>query len=322
MGARQHAVADLDGTHGTRVAAIDARLAGQDLAAHDARLDVEQLRLHLDGVKLGPFGLQRCQHVGIGLAAGVRARLLAADLVGGAQRCFGQRIELGNEGLVLGGGLPVPFRLAGIAHQLVDVANGDVALLVAEDHGAEHDLFTQHVGFGLDHQHGGFGAGDHQVELGIEQLRLARVEHVLAVDVAHARRADRAIEGDAADRQRGAGADHRGDVGLHLGVQAQHVHDDLHLVVEAFGEQRADRPVDQAAGQDLQLTGAAFALEEAAGDLACGVGLLGVVHRQREEILARLGALGRDHGGQHHGVVDVHDARRRQTGARSRRFRA
>jgi hypothetical protein len=137
------------------------------------------------------------------------------------------------------------------------------------------------------------------------QLGLARVEHVLAVDVAHARGADGAVERDAADRQRGAGADHGGDVGLHFGVQAHHVHDDLHFVEEAFGEQRADRAVDQAAGQRFELARAAFALEEAAGDLAGGVGLLDVVDGQREEVLAGLGFGLGHHGGQHHGVVDV-----------------
>ena len=58
--------------------------------------------------------------------------------------------------------------------------------IVAEDHRAEHDLFGQHVGLGLDHQHRGFGASDHQVQARLGQLRLARVQHVFAVDVAHA----------------------------------------------------------------------------------------------------------------------------------------
>ena len=52
VGARQHAVADLDGAHGARVAAVDARLAGQDLAAHDLGFDVEQQVVDLDGVEL------------------------------------------------------------------------------------------------------------------------------------------------------------------------------------------------------------------------------------------------------------------------------
>ena len=92
-----------------------------------------------------------------------------------------------------------------------------------------------------------------------------------------------------------------------LGVQRQHVDDDLHFVEEAFREQRAERAVDQARGQRLELARAAFALEEAAGDLAGGVGLLDVVDGQREEVLARLGVLGGDDGGEHHGVVDVDD---------------
>ena len=51
--------------------------------------------------------------------------------------------------------------------------------------------------------HGGFGAGDHQVELGVGHLVRAGVEHVLAVDVAHARGADGAGERDAGDGQGG-----------------------------------------------------------------------------------------------------------------------
>ena len=43
--------------------------------------------------------------------------------------------------------------------------DGDLHLLVAEHHGAEHDLLGQALGLRLDHQHGVLGAGDHQVEL-------------------------------------------------------------------------------------------------------------------------------------------------------------
>ena len=56
---------------------------------------------------------------------------------------------------------------------------------------------------------------------------------------------------------------------------------------EALREERADRAIDQARGQHLLLGLAPFALEEAAGDLAGGEGLLLVVAGQREEIDAR-----------------------------------
>ena len=41
----------------------------------------------------------------------------------------------------------------------------------------------------------------------------------------------------------------------------------MHFVEETFGEQRADRTVDQAAGQGFVFAGLGFALEEAAGIL-------------------------------------------------------
>ena len=59
-------------------------------------------------------------------------------------------------------------------------------------------------------------------------------------------------------------------------------------------------------GQGFVFAGLGFALEEAARDLAGGVGLLDVIHRQGEEVLAGLGGLGGDHSGQHHGVVNIH----------------
>ncbi len=311
--ARQHAGTDLDRAHGAGVAAVDARFAGKNLAAHDARLDVEQQGLDLDLVAGEALGGQRGLDAGVGLAAGLRARLLAADLVGRAQPLLGQRAEPGDEGLVPGRRRPqpggAPLGLAGFAHQGVDRLDRELGLLVAVDDRAEHDFLAQLVGLGLDHQHGGLGAGDDQVEAAARELRLAGVEHILAVDVAHARCAYGSVEGDARDRQRGAGGDQRGDVGLHLRVEAEHMHDDLHLVVEALGEQRADRAVDQAAGQGLELAGAALALEEAARDAARGVGLLDVVDGQREEVLPRLGVLGGHDGGQHDGVVDVDEHR-------------
>ena len=41
VGARQHADADGDRAHGARIAAVDARLAVEDLAAHDFRFQRE-----------------------------------------------------------------------------------------------------------------------------------------------------------------------------------------------------------------------------------------------------------------------------------------
>ncbi len=79
--------------------------------------------------------------------------------------------------------------------------------------------------------------------------------------------------------------------------------DDLRVAAEIVGEQRADRPVDQAGGQRFAVGQAPFALEIAAGNAARGEGLLLVVDGQGKEILAGLRLLGGDDGGQHGGLA-------------------
>ncbi len=303
--ARQHRRADLDRAHRAGVATVDTRLAVQNLAAHDLRFELEQdvVDFHAVGFHagFGQLGRDRCVDFLQLLAAG---RLLA-QLVSGLQIGQAQLGHLGDQGFVLRRRLPVPLRLAAVAHQVVDRIDGDLHLLMAVHHGAQHHLFRQLVGFGFDHQHGTLGAGNHQVQVRMRQLRAVRVQQVLAVLVTHAGGAHRAVERQARHGQRGRSGHQRRDVGRHFRVDRQHVDDDLDFVVEAFREQRTQRTVDQARGQRLVFRRTAFTLEEATRDLAGGVGLLDVVDGQREEILARLGVLGAHHGGQHHGVVHV-----------------
>ena len=59
---------------------------------------------------------------------------------------------------------------------------------------------------------------------------------------------------------------------------------DGHVIAEVVGEQGADGPVDDAAGEDALLAGAALPAVEAAGDAAHGVQLLLKVHAQGEEV--------------------------------------
>ncbi|MNF70112.1 hypothetical protein D3C84_520120 [compost metagenome] len=178
---------------------------------------------------------------------------------------------------------------------------------MGEQHGAQHLVFGQLFGLRFDHQHGVFGTGHHHVQTRALQLLVGRVEDVAQlVVVADASGADRAVERNAGNGQGGRGADHRGDVRIGLLVGRHDGADDLHFVHEAFGEQRADRAVDQARGQGFLLARTAFTLEEATRDAAGGVGLFLVVHGQREEALARIGLLGADHGDQHADVVGAY----------------
>ncbi len=204
-------------------------------------------------------------------------------------------------------GANVPGGLAGRSRQFLDRLDRDLHLLVAEHHGAEHHVLGQAVRLGLDHQHRVGRAGDDEVELRGLQYGVGRVQHVLAVDVADSRTADRAPERHAGNRERGRGAEHRRDVRIDLGVERHDGRDDLHFVVEAFREQRADRTVDQPRRQCFLLGGATFALEEAAGDAAGRVRLLDVVDGQREEVLARLRLLASDRRDENDGVAHRND---------------
>ena len=133
--------------------------------------------------------------------------------------------------------------------------------------------------------------------------------------------ADRTHEGHAGKRERGGCRDHRHDVGIVLEVMGEDGGDDLGLAAETVGEERADRAVDEAGGQRLLLARPAFALEEAAGDLAGGEGLLLVVHGEREEIDPRLLGAWRRRRWRAPRSRRRWRARRRRPGGRSCRFR-
>ena len=102
---------------------------------------------------------------------GLRARLFFLDLERCAQFGFGQRRNARGERFVLGRRLPVPQRLADGVGQFVDRLDHGLHLLVAEHHRTQHHFLRQFLRFRFDHQHGVFGAGDHQIQLGILQLR-------------------------------------------------------------------------------------------------------------------------------------------------------
>ena len=159
----------------------------------------------------------------------------------------------------------------------------------------------------LDHQERVVGAGHDQVELGLGEVGLVRVDHELALELADPHRAHVGRERDVGQRQRGGGAVHREDVVRVHVVDAHRRRHDLRLAVPALREQRPDRPVDHARGEDALLGGAALALEEAAGDLPGGVHPLLDVHRQGEEVDVAEVAGGR--GAEHHRVAGADDDR-------------
>ena len=177
---------------------------------------------------------------------------------------------------------------------------------MAVHHCAEHHVFRQDLRFGFHHQNGFCRTGHHQIQLGFFQLGLGRVQQICAVCIADACRTDGAGKRYAAQYQCGGRADHGGNVGIDFGIKRNHHGYDLNVVIEAFGEQRTDGAVDQAAGEDFFLALFALTLEKTAGDFTCGIGALKIIDGQREEVLPCFYFFVGGNGHQDNGVAHGH----------------
>jgi hypothetical protein len=163
-------------------------------------------------------------------------------------------------------------------------------------------------GLGLDHhdrdlavvQH---AAGDDHVERGPLDLGAGREGDPLAVDQRHSGTSDRAAERQPRDLggRRGR-VDGQHVVGV-VRVEREDGDHDLHLVAQALGECRAQRPVDQPAGEDRVLGRTSLTAEERAGDPPGGIHLFLDVDGEREEVEALPRALAGRGGRQKHRVV-------------------
>ncbi len=299
MRARKHADLGEDRADRLQITTVDAAPGVENVPADDLGLQILEDRRHLLllEARLGAFRKHRRHHLRLHRVDRGIALLLDGVLVGGAEIGLGDRqhglLDLRNVAL-----LEVARLLGRAFRQLDDRFDHRLEGAVAEHHGAEHDVLGKLMRLRLHHEHGIGRAGDDEVELRGLHVLHQRIEHVAAVDVADSRSGDRAHEGHAGERQGRRRRDQADDVGIVFQVVRKHGDDNLRLVLVARGEERPDRPVDQARGQCILFGRAPFALEEAARNAAGGVVALLVVHGQREEIEARLGLLHGDDRGE------------------------
>ena len=164
------------------------------------------------------------------------------------------------------------------------------------------------AGTGFDHGDGDVAvldnaAGDHDFEHGAFALAPAREGDPLAVNQGQTHAGDRAFERQTGDHGGGGGGVQCDDVVCVIRVDGEHGFDDLHFVAQGVREQRTQRTVDDAAGQDGFGARTAFAAEERARDLAGCVHLLFHVHGQREEVVVLLRAGTGGGRGQNHRII-------------------
>src|SRR3546814_4811386 len=83
--------------------------------------------------------------------------------------------------------------------------------------------------------------------------------------------------------KRSRSGDHRHDIGFRLTIVGKNLRDHIDFVIETFWEQRADGPVDQAAGQRFLFSRAAFPLEKAARNASGGREFFLIMNGRSEE---------------------------------------
>ncbi len=304
MGARQEADHRLDRTDLGGGAAVDALAVLQDGATDDLGFQLlGQLDAGHHGLGVEAVFREHRLRLGAGFVQGVRAGRLVGQLVGGGDVATDQILELGLQRAEIVALGHFPRILGGLFGQLDDRVDDLLARFMGEQDGAEHDVFRQFLGFGFDHHHGVAGGSDDQVEFAGLHFVQRRVQLIFAILVTDAGSADRTHEGHARQGQGSGSSDHRDDVGLALAIERHHLGNDVDFVVEAFGEERADRTVDQARNQGFLLGGATLTLEETTRNAAGGRIFFLIVNGQREEVLAVLHRLGGGHGAQHHGFA-------------------
>ncbi len=304
MGARQHADFGDNLAHRLGIAAIDALAGVEDVPANDLGF---QFLEHAGNAQLVVFRFLAFReivrhHLFLGLADRGVAVLLDRNGIGGAQIGLDQCEHFLFQRAFVDD-LDVARLLRGLLGEFDDGVDHRLEVPVSEHHRAEHDVFVELLGFRFDHQHRVGGAGDDQIELGLDHFVERRVEHIFVIDEADTGGTDRALEGRAGNCQRRGGGNQRQNVGVVFHVMRQHGNDDLGLVAPALDEQRTDRTIDQAGDQRLLFGGPAFALEIAAGNASRGIGLFDVVDGQRQEVDAFARRLGGDHGGEHDGLA-------------------
>jgi hypothetical protein len=176
---------------------------------------------------------------------------------------------------------------------------------VAELERRDEFILGDLVGGALDHQHVLVVADVDEVERRGIHLLDGRVGDELVVDQGDADAADRPVPRNVGNGEGGAGAvDHR-DVGVVDEVGRHELADDLHLIEEALGKERAAGAVAEAGDEDLALGRTALALEVAAGEAAGRGVLVAVVDGEGEEVLAGAHGLRGAGGDEDVGFADV-----------------
>mmetsp|Transcript_9916 Transcript_9916/g.24115 ORF Transcript_9916/g.24115 Transcript_9916/m.24115 type:complete len:256 (-) Transcript_9916:272-1039(-) len=172
---------------------------------------------------------------------------------------------------------------------------------MAVENAAQNHLFGELVGLCLHHHDGLRSACNCQVETRDVVFRSGRVEHILAIDVAHTSGAKRPLEGHTCEGEGCGCAEQCRNGRVDVLIVAEEGGDDLHLALEPLGEEGAYRTVNESSDEYLRVLLRHLPLCPATGDAPSAVHLLHIIHPKREEVLVSV-PLAHSDSRQHHAV--------------------
>ena len=181
-----------------------------------------------------------------------------------------------------------------------------LAAFLTELEGGDEVFLRNLLGGTFVHHHVSFVPDIKQVEIALGHFIVRGVGNKLAVHTGHAHRAQRAGPRNVANHQRGGSAEDTEHVRLIFAISTKQQAVYLTLVEPALLEERPDRAVGEAAGENLLVARTTFAAEIVSGNLAGGVGALAVIHLQREPVLAFAALGGGDDRGHHDRFAHLH----------------
>ena len=174
MGARQHPRADAYCANRAHIATVDALAIVEDVIAHRFVFKLFQRSANFLFQILPCFGQLR--HYS---ATNFLQRLLPFQFFGNpiglANLCLASAMDRLPQGFVRFGRLPVPRNHPSRLNEFLNGLDRNLQLLVTKQHCTEHDLFRQHFGFRLNHQHRLFSTCNHEFQFRLIKLGLGGV---------------------------------------------------------------------------------------------------------------------------------------------------
>src|SRR5437762_4061243 len=148
--------------------------------------------------------------------------------------------------------------------------------------------FWQFIGGAFDHDDIVFRADINQIEIALNSLGMGRIRDELAVHSPNADRADRPLEWNVRNAERGRRSVHRQNIGIIFPIRTEQNGNDLGVVEITLREERAQWPVGHPRSERFLFRRTPFAFKITAREFSRGGRFLAVINRQREKVLTFL----------------------------------